>query len=45
MASPIAASPQSAFLALAINRIAAFLGTAMFAPAIEILKPHAKQGV
>lgn len=35
MAGAIDASPQSAFLALAINRIAQFLGTAMFAPLIE----------
>ena len=45
MASAIAASPQSAFLALAINRVAQFLGTAMFAPMIEILRPQAKRGV
>jgi hypothetical protein len=45
MASAIDASPQSAFLALAINRIAQFVGTAMFAPVIEFLMTPAKLGV
>lgn len=36
MANLVNASPQSAFLALAINRIAQYLGTGLFLPVLEL---------
>ena len=36
MARAVQASPESAFLALAVNRVTQFLGTAILAPLLEL---------